>query len=230
MKYLVGVPVWKGYQHTVDCLESIRNADQVVVVDNDSEQNIKTYLNSQLITSLMYGERFHVICNERNLYVNAAWNQIMEYFLNHSDCDYLIILNSDAMLPPNWREVLDFYLKDNQKTIVCPEYIDNKNQLGNVNISMLHQSYVTSGVAGVCIILSRKMTEIVYPIPLELTLWFGDNYVYSLLQKKWYSMFILHGFKVYHAISQNVSRLPEAERIIEEDKKQWEIIKQKYNL
>lgn len=231
MKYLVAIPIYTGLHHSQEAIESaLKNDVDVLVIDNGSEADIKEMLNS-------YGNRIHVITNETNKYVNFAWNQAMEFLLK-GDWDNLVILNSDAILCDNWNKFLDEYYDTFSNAIPVPNYITDKREIKPANInnwgSLQPFSYETTGypnIAGVCIVLTREEVELVYPIPSELLCWFGDDFLYHFLMKHHNrSINIIETFQCYHAISQTIIRTPGISELIEKDKVEWEIIKQKHDL
>jgi hypothetical protein len=64
----------------------------------------------------------------------------------------------------------------------------------------------------------------VYPIPDDLKLWYGDNWIYCKLQKAGYKFHIYKAIEGMHAVSKSVNYLSESERgpIIDSDKNLWE--------
>lgn len=208
MKILVGVPVIYDAACVSRCLTHIKHADDIIIIDNDSTPDVKKVILP-----------FNKIVNAKNLYVNPAWNQIMGYFLEHKEFDTVIILNSDI------------YLKDDVINIIRSLDIDGKKiipLLTGVNayesVSEIRETVVTDGVAGVFICLTRKMVEIVYPIPSEIRLWFGDNWIFRKLMNAGYKMTIFNNLQAIMDWSKSVSRLSEATKIIEEDKVSWSLL------
>jgi GT2 family glycosyltransferase len=108
MKYLVGIPCLYGAGHTKEAIESVVNKPGVdlLLIDNGAEQSVKEVLHS-------YSNRLNVkiIINPVNIYVNPAWNQILNHFLNNK-YDYLLIMNSDLILHKDWKNILDAYLNE----------------------------------------------------------------------------------------------------------------------
>jgi hypothetical protein len=83
---------------------------------------------------------------------------------------------------------------------------------------------VEDGVAGVFLCLSRKMVEAVYPIPEEIKLWFGDNWIFKKLRLLDYKMTIYSDLQAMMDWSRSIGKLPEATTLIEEDKKAWSLV------
>lgn len=202
-KILVGIPVIYCDECVKLCLESLSSqAADLIIVDNDSTPEIK-----KMIKDLPK------IVNLKNVYVNPAWNQLMEYFLE-TDHDYLIILNSDMVLENGAIDKIKNIDIDSEKTIILPNVSDHHISEGVLTIEW--------GFPGIMIVLTRKMVEMVYPIPETLKLWFGDDWIFKRLKKNGYQLQIHYGIKAKHSGSRSISSLKEAEALIECDKVNWE--------
>ena len=91
---------WNGLKDTVECLESLRRITypdyQVLVVDNGSTGDDAKVLRER------FGDYIHIIENERN-YGFAEGNNIgMRYALAKLDPGYLLLLNNDITVEPNF--------------------------------------------------------------------------------------------------------------------------------
>jgi hypothetical protein len=82
-------------------------------------------------------------------------------------------------------------------------------------------NYVNSGTAGVFIVMSRKMAEIIYPIPEYIKVWFGDNWIYDTLRGLGYRTAVCSDLKAFHYWSKNVSIVKGISQLIEQDKEVW---------
>lgn len=216
-KYLVGIPVLHGVDHTREAIESaIHPNSGVLVIDNGSSEGVKGVIKT-------LGDKINVIVNEVNLFVNPAWNQIIDYFNEHTEYTHVVIFNSDAILPPNWPYELDKFYRTFPGDIPVPYETQDKRfawQEQDINrISSV--SEITGGIRGTCIILTREQSEKVFPIPEEIKVWYGDNWIYDGLRQDGCKTYLFNNIIVYHALSQNVSINPEAIEQIQNDKKWW---------
>lgn len=216
MKTLVAIPFLFGAEHSKLCIESVINSGvDVLLIDNGAEQSVKNVLN-------FYHSRsnVHIISNHENIYVNPAWNQAMEFFLE-MDYDQLVIMNSDLIMHPNWHEVLKNRLVEVPDEITLPVITDSSMQYATCEYQSGME--VSSGTAGVFISLNRKQVEIVYPIPKEIKVWFGDNWIFDLLRGIGCKTVIAPNLyaKHYHNGSQSVGRVVGISEIIEQDKIVW---------
>lgn len=210
-KILVGIPVIYDANCVRRCLAHIKGADGILIIDNNATLDIKEIIRP-----------YNKIVNEKNIYVNPAWNQIMLYFLDHPEFDTVIILNSDIYLKHDVFTKIKSIDLDAQKVIPLvtgvSAFYDSPNPTTQV---------VEAGVPGVFICLSRKMVELVYPIPSEIKLWYGDNWIFNKLQLLDYKMTIYSDLQAIMDWSRSIGLLPEAHTIIEEDKKAWNLVSKK---
>jgi hypothetical protein len=217
MRYLVGIPMLYGAGHCKDAIESVVYKDNVdlLLIDNGADQPVK-----DIIQRYSHLEKVNVISNLVNIYVNPAWNQIISHFLN-DNYDYLLIMNSDLVLHPDWNKVLDFYL-DQMPGIIPVPVIGNDSRLANKKIDLsLSYTEVFEGTPGVLIIINKEHARAIYPIPETIKVWFGDNWIYEGLRKLGYRTLVLNNLLSYHSGSQTVSKVKDISEIIEQDKIEW---------
>jgi GT2 family glycosyltransferase len=95
---------WNGLQDTIECLESLEKVTygnyEVVVVDNGSKGNDVEVLRKR------FGDYICVIGNDEN-YGFAEGNNIgMRYALEKDNPDYLLLLNNDTVVDPDFLSAL----------------------------------------------------------------------------------------------------------------------------
>jgi hypothetical protein len=206
---LVGIPVIYCEDCVSECLAAIEpQVDEVLIIDNAATAGIKKIIAGK-----------NVIQNPQNVFVNPAWNQIMEYFLKTSH-DTLIILNSDLVLRENSIDIIRQIDIDLEKTIVLPSQVSSFSDSPAGDITTIPWGY-----PGIMIVLTRKMCELVYPIPNDLKLWFGDDWIFGKLIKAGYSLNIYSEIESIHGGSRSLFVLPGYTDLIEEDKAVWERVK-----
>ena len=213
---LVGIPVIYCEDCVYQCIKSVESqADEVFIIDNNSTVGIKEIISGK-----------NVLTNSTNVFVNPAWNQIMEKFLTSAH-DYLIILNSDLVLKPGILNKIRETDIDYEKTIMLPNPVNefSVNPPDTVN-------EIPGGFPGIMIVLSKEMCRAVYPIPTGLKLWFGDDWIFGKLKKLNYTLNIYSEMEVIHINggSRSVFNLPNYTDIIEEDKVIWETVKHLINI
>lgn len=208
-KILVGIPVIYCEECVSDCISSVeQQADDLIIVDNNSTPEIKKIISDK-----------NKIVNPQNVFVNPAWNQIMKYFLS-TDNDILIILNSDMVVRDGALDVIRSVNIDEELSIVLPKQVKDFSNPVSYNIET-----IPGGYPGIMIILTRKMCELVYPIPHEIKLWFGDDWIFKNLINSGYSLRIYSSIECIHGGSRSLFSLPDYSSIIDQDKIKWEEIK-----
>lgn len=232
MKVLVGIPVLYGPQHCREAIESVIDNENVtvLVIDNGSGPDMIDMLSSFPVSN--YKGKLTIIRNPENVYVNPAWNQILDVFLNgfpamhgfprvQGGFDQLVIMNSDLVMCKYWYEVLKKHLTLFPQNIPVPHITTNKNELYIVNKTQ-EVTHVFEGTPGVFICLNQEHAALINPIPESIKVWFGDNWIYEGLRKRGYSTVVLSNLVAYHSGSQTVSRVPGISELIEQDKIEWE--------
>lgn len=91
---------WNGLEDTIECLESIKKITypnyEVIVVDNGSKGNDAEVLREK------FGKYIHLIRNEKNYGYTGGNNIGIKYALNNCQPDYLLILNNDVVVDPDF--------------------------------------------------------------------------------------------------------------------------------
>ena len=91
---------WNGLEDTIECLESLKKVTypnyEVVVVDNGSRGDDAEVLEEK------FSGYIHLIRNDRNYGYTGGNNIGIQYALNHSSPDYLLILNNDIVVAPDF--------------------------------------------------------------------------------------------------------------------------------
>ncbi len=216
-RYLVGIPVLHGIDHTREAIESsIHEQSEVLVIDNGSDDGVKAVING-------FADSIEVIKNETNIYVNPAWNQILEYFFKNDEYTHVVLFNSDAVLPPNWPLEFDKFYRYFDWAIPVPrEVLDKRFAWQEQDVSRMPSCReIEKGIRGICIVLTKEQARKIYPIPEGIKVWFGDNWIYDILRVLGHNTMLFENVMVYHALSQNVSIVPDAIAQIEKDKEYW---------
>ncbi|MFZ2038571.1 MAG: glycosyltransferase family 2 protein [Minisyncoccia bacterium] len=125
MKASLIIPIYNKKEYTQKCLESIfsvgaKSDFEIIVVDNASTDGSGEYLKS-------LDGRVNVINNESNLGFAKACNQ----GAGVAKGEYLLFLNNDTVVTPNWLEVLVNELDNNKEVAIVGSkllYPDNTVQ------------------------------------------------------------------------------------------------------
>jgi GT2 family glycosyltransferase len=214
---LSGVLIFAIPDLTRICLRSlISTPTDVLVVDNCAPQDVKE-------EAYRYGDRIKVITMAENTYCNGGWNEIMQYGLEH-DYDLIGLGSSDVELHPGWYNLVINRATEHPDEIILPrvgEPVSNAD-INNVTIA--------SSTPGFFTFLPKQAVAQVYPIPRGLRHWFGDEYMFTILRQIGWKTVILNDFTAYHQWSSNTAQNPEAYRVIEQDKLEWQRLRNQHLL
>lgn len=91
---------WNGLEDTIECLESLQKITypnyEVIIVDNGSTGDDAQVLKEK------FGRYIYLIENDRNYGFAGGSNIGIRYALNKSNPDYLLLLNNDTIVDPQF--------------------------------------------------------------------------------------------------------------------------------
>ena len=91
---------WNGLEDTIECLASLKKVTyrnyEVIVVDNGSEGNDVEILRKN------FKDYIHIIENDKNYGFAEGCNIGVRYALENSDADYMLLLNNDTVVAPDF--------------------------------------------------------------------------------------------------------------------------------
>ncbi len=95
---------WNGLKDTIECLESLKKITypsyNVILVDNASAGNDVEVLKQR------FGDYIHAIQNDKNYGYTGGNNIGIRYALEHTQPDYLLLLNNDIVVSPDFLTAL----------------------------------------------------------------------------------------------------------------------------
>ncbi|MBM4140571.1 MAG: glycosyltransferase family 2 protein [Nitrospira sp.] len=156
MDISIVIPAFNQLHFTKICLESLRKTVPVnvrtVVIDNGSSDGTAEYLAGC--------SNITIISNSENYGCAAAWNQGVKATNTH----WIIFLNNDIILSPNWLEGLLAFAEEKGADIVSPAFREGKY---NYDITEYSREYVRRmsrvvrmGVAqGICFMVRRHVFD-----------------------------------------------------------------------
>lgn len=202
---LASFPIYNTPEVTTHAIASLGAVDKYFVINTPPLEYLA-------------GKYKHIV-NEENNYCNGGWNQAMEYFLK-GKWKYLALGSADVIMSRHWFDKIP--QRDNE--VWVPTYSSSLELMENTRGEKLE---FTGGVAGAFTVFPREAVRIVYPIPEQLKLWFGDEYMFNKLRSKGWKVFQAT-FTAYHYGSLGVYQDQHTSNsIIEQDKLEWELIKEK---
>lgn len=122
MKVCILLLNWNNSDETLRCMESLKKVEysnfEVVVVDNGSNDNSVQVLENFKKQTSQY--KITILLNEQNLGFGGGNNAGIEYATEH-DADYILILNNDTTVAPDFLDKLVVEAEKDAKTgLVIP--------------------------------------------------------------------------------------------------------------
>lgn len=220
MRILVTIPIIVNPIVAREVINQVVNKLDVTVLlcNNGGDHTI-----DELLDEYKAMEGVIVWKKERNVYVNPVWNEFIAYFLESDSYDKLIILNSDLTLQKDWDEVLrNRWIIDDSEIIVPIVTDDKRKAYLPINTEFGAFSRASSNTPGIFITLSKPQARMIYPIPSDCKIWFGDTWIFTILNEKDCHMAIPYNFIAFHHHSTSVQKVPGIHAMIELDKIAWE--------
>lgn len=144
-------------------LKSKRETDEIIVIDNGSDlKNIAKSTTHRL---------------EKNIFFGGGVNVILDYFLNNTNQDYLMILNNDLIFHGyNFINNIETEIKNNNLDVYSPSVINGA--IGQCHWKQMHNwgTYSIRHVNWIDFqspVLSRKVCEIIKEYSEELIYGWG---------------------------------------------------------
>ena len=207
MKILVGTPVFRLGHSVKRCLKALVDTPaDVLAVDNAADRDVRHVMSE-------FGNRILTIVNSANGYCNGAWNQILEYGINHG-YDVIGLGTSDVTLHPGWYNVVARRMQEFPNEVLIPaigQPVPNPNYMAvSYNTPAWYFSF-----------MSREAAKLAYPIPRTVKHWYGDTYMYYRLTTNGFKIVLMDEARCYHEESSVTRVTPEAYDVIGQDHIEW---------
>lgn len=221
---MLGVPVFREDRAMVEgAIRSFLDPlVDVVVVDNGASEEAKAGIAT-------FQGSVEVIRNQVNVYVNPAWNQLADRFLR-SEAEILVVANADVLVRPGWAEsLLDRLAALGASGTDAMVELWFGRRTSNAQETARPRRHSSEEVVGVpasrggFFAMARKAVSLVFPIPLELRIFYGDDWIFGILGRIGYKQVTLADIVVWHKESVSQERLPELNNIIWQDRQAWDI-------
>ena len=204
--YSVIIPtMWKcnRFQQTLRELSAHELVGEIILIDN-TPNDLKIEL-PKLI---------HIL-EGKNTYVNPAWNKGVEL----AKYDKLLILNDDIWMDWNILEAVEPFVLEGNGIIGMAEenYSNPKNEFS------LESIFTRNGGFGCCMFIHKENYT---PIPDEMKIWGGDDWLVVKCRNRHKQNYKIAGFKIEGEVSKTVDTLEGINPIKENDLR----LKQQYNL
>ncbi len=217
MKILVTFPFFADPEIAIRAYESFSNIPDVDIftIDDNAKPEVKRMIESNHIP-------INVV-NEKDQFATGCWNQAMKYFLEHPEYDILRIGFSDVVMQNGWKEILEANFDEDEA--ILPTFTKTPDELATVSQepAVGVKEVTTKGTPADCVFLSRKMVELVYPVPEEIKLWYNDEYIFTIMRNTGHRVVLLENLFAHHYGSMIINGVysQESHDQIEIDKKNW---------
>lgn len=220
MKPLIVMPAVKNAHVTREAVDSVINHDvDIILCANGADQDIIDLFYQY---KTLKPERVTVWIEPVNIGVNPVWNKFVAHFLT-TDYTHIGILSSDVILQRQWLEYLELW-QGSRTQLICIE-VDKDKVKEEVDVTDINTTPVTEGTNGIFIWLTKEQARIAFPIPEQIKIWFGDNWIHEKLRKAGHPTVIHHNFRAFHGGSVTLKAMDTTSALIEQDKIEWETIK-----
>ena len=200
------------------------------VVDNDSKDGTKKWLENEL-----KGDP-KVIMHSPNDSLSRSWNLAMSTALRYG-ADLICLMNNDLMVGPGWLDpvvnrIVRYYnptpedVKALEEGKAKKEYwLPNGNFLEDDLETRVRNRQKTGmvypGRCGWCMMFRSDTVRELLPIPNELKLWYGDDYIHWILAKKGYAPQVVDDCCMVHFGSKTLELRTDVDARVAEDRETY---------
>jgi hypothetical protein len=182
MYSVIALTMWKCKRFKETLIELSNNplVGEIILIDN-SEMNIDT----------LEIDKLNHIKEEKNTYINPAWNKGVSL----AKYDKLLILNDDVWMDWGILEVLKDYITPDIGAIGLAGNSIDLEETGELSLVPVTHRY---GNFGVAMFIHKKSW---LPIPEEMKLWGGDDWIFVKNRNSGKPNFKVEGLKLFGEIS-----------------------------
>ncbi|MES2395659.1 MAG: hypothetical protein V4549_06635 [Bacteroidota bacterium] len=215
MKILVVLPCFGHGWILKQTIKRWSGADLFVIQDNSQCDVIDVFKELNITPNIITDEDW---------YVNKCWNAGMKYFLE-SDYDLICLATMDTWMRDNWKAILEHNYNPLSDEVVLPDFVtegDLKMEELNQSVPYCERFLRTSGTGNFATFFNRKAVELFYPIPDEIKLWYGDEWIFTILRNIGFKTVTYTQLYAYQFGSITVNQNTKAFDVIQHDKEAWE--------
>ncbi|MCH9755540.1 MAG: glycosyltransferase [Gammaproteobacteria bacterium] len=216
-KVAICVPCWNNVWYTRQMVSSVlRNSAGhqcfFVFLDNGSTDDTVAYLRSVPGVA-------HLIRKDHNTGVNPAWNEILDHALPHKP-DVVCLANNDILVGPQWLDAVSAEITKDDKRYFLPngQFTNPKTFDADVRRSLPNLQGTKPARAGWCMFFHPSALPLFLPIPAELKLWYGDDWIHHKLQKAGYKCEAVMKTCCLHYVSKTIQFYPGRDAQIASDR------------
>lgn len=200
------IPVYNNIDHTKRAVHSIISNSppgrfNFLFVDNGSTDGTSKFLATV--------PNAHVLYNEKNIFVNPAWNQAFKYVLDHDLGDYCCLCNNDIVAGSNWIDSVLYLLDQNRNEWYLPTSNTQENPpfgpehefssyCDQMKTTPLKLTLVYWNFIGFCMFFHKRHIKNFYPIPEELKVLRGDDWITDFMASRGVICFRVNHCAAHH--------------------------------
>lgn len=229
MKLLLCVPIVNNPSVTKQFLYSVvgqakdPNTSELLILANGAKDDI-----IQLIWDYQTVNPVTLWVEGSNIYVVPAWNRFLKHFLE-GQYTHIAILNADLILRRNFVERLMEFWELYPDASPLAAMVNKEEIFYPENEQPAEFRLITSGYPGIAIALTRKQAEMVYPIPEDIKVWYGDDWCQQILNAMEVPTLLYNKLQVFHEGSATVGSVPGISHMINLDHEAWPLVQEKLN-
>jgi len=221
---------WNCVDYSRQWLDSVRrNSDsheiKLFLIDNGSDDGTSELFKSYNPT---YFER-----HDGNLSIHISWNKLLREAAKHNP-ELIVLSNNDLLVGPGWADAALREVRKNPKRYFLPNgnfHVDDRTFDSDVRalLPAMPQSTLPAR-AGWFLMFPPAALSVFLPVPEDLVLWHGDDYIHTLLQRDGYTCEAIQDCCVKHFGSVTVFRRAGYTEIVAQDKELFAEIQKRMGL
>jgi glycosyltransferase involved in cell wall biosynthesis len=191
---------------------------EIILVDDNSTENIASLVPKYKDLNIVYSRQ------RKNWGVNSAWN----VGIRAAKGDLISILNNDIIISKFFFKYVQKVMDDNPNIGICyPATIGKKSLILQADKEPQIAIEVSGYREGWAFTIRSKIAKDCYPIPPELRMFCGDDYLFESTRKRKFEVVRMLTNPVYHytSVTLSASLGSKTDTILEEEKKLWNKIK-----
>lgn len=219
-KISIIMPCHNQLEYTKISVESIqKNTDperyNFIFIDNGSTDGTHEYLKSI--------KNSEIITNKENVFVNKAWNQGFDKVKEK----YCCLANNDIRVGKNWLNGIFKAFETRYGEVYIPasnvepepDFTEEKYYVSKHEFKPFKETF-----PGFLMIFKSSLIRLFYPIPEQLKILHGDDWIFDHLYHHGYTPTKCYDCPVYHFISMTQRKMNLGE-LHNRDHDEWEKIK-----
>lgn len=212
---------------TLNSLDNSNDVSKIVVIDNSGT--------SQFSKVQFSSDKLDLVSPGKNIFVNPAWNLGVE----KCDTKYFLILNDDILLNTSIIEkCLRVFSETSDTGVLTVKTITEASIDKFLEIMKIEDA---KDLEYTCDIPGKRMGWFIFAkkenwvkIPSSLNIFFGDDFIYQMYEKKCLkNRYIVSGALISHiqgSTTLNEGFIPLKEPVKKADIEAWETVKKEYGL